>query len=402
MSGSKAVFRGAIVLYFVMGLEILIMISPAAGFFYAAFNPFLLSLARTPATRWLTAFFLPHMVSPPDLFLKVVRVAGSILLVVGAAVFLVCAGQVYYNKLARRGVAGRGLYAFIRHPQYLGLALTGLGLSILWPRFLVVALWAVMVGLYYLLARDEERRMVGQFGEDYERYAKRTGMFLPRAVEAAFRRLLPFRDSSLRAALVLSVLAVSAVGGAVALRSYTVARLPRWSEGAVTALAIVPSDRPMLDHRMASVLEIPEIKARLEKRAEPTLVYVMPVEYVMQGMIADTGQEWQLYKRDHTFSMIGDWIFHPFRHLESGHAGMHRGTASGMEGHGDGDGTLRRMVFVRVEAPDGPRVPADPFAINARRSPLFMADVDFHSLVLREVRDLPAGTGWGRVPTPLF
>ena len=60
MKPPKAVFRGVIVLYFVIGLEILIMISPAAGFFYAAFNPFLLSLAQYPATRWLTAFYLPR------------------------------------------------------------------------------------------------------------------------------------------------------------------------------------------------------------------------------------------------------------------------------------------------------------------------------------------------------
>ncbi len=69
MNQPKAVFRGMIVLYFVIGFEILIMISPAAGFFYASFNPFLLSLAQSPATRWLTASFLPPMVSPPDLLL---------------------------------------------------------------------------------------------------------------------------------------------------------------------------------------------------------------------------------------------------------------------------------------------------------------------------------------------
>ena len=218
MKQPKTVLRAAIVLYFVIGLEILIMISPAAGFFYAAINPFLLSLAQSPATRWLTAFFLPHMVSPPDLLLKTVRVTGSVLFVVGAAVFFICAGQVYYNKFTRRGVALGGLYSGIRHPQYLGLMLTGLGLSILWPRFLVAALWAVMVVLYYLLARDEERRMLGQFEGEYREYMNRSGMFLPKGVEAAFRRLLPFRNSSLRAVLVLLLLAVCAVSGAFALR----------------------------------------------------------------------------------------------------------------------------------------------------------------------------------------
>jgi len=71
------------------------MISPFAGFFYAAFDPVLLFLARSPATHWLADFFLPHMVTPPGTFLRIVRVAGSVLFLGGAAVFLACAGQVY-------------------------------------------------------------------------------------------------------------------------------------------------------------------------------------------------------------------------------------------------------------------------------------------------------------------
>ncbi len=398
----KGVFRGVIALYFVIGLEILIMISPAAGFFYAAFNPVLLALARSPATRWLTAFFLPHMVSPPDLFLKTVRVAGSVLFVGGASVFFLCASQVYYCKFAGKGVAIRGLYSRIRHPQYLGLALTGLGLSILWPRFLLIALWAAMVALYYLLAKDEERRMLGQFGADYRQYMDRSGMFLPKGLEAVAGKLLPPGNSSLRAAVALLLLAACAVGGAFALKSYTVKALPLWTNGPVTALAILPDDLAMLDHRMASMLEMPELKTRLERQAGPFLVYFMPKDYVMQGMIADTGGEWRLYKRHHTFAMIGDWILHPFRHLENGHAAMHRNMGFGTGMHAAGNGMVRRMIFLRAESQSGQPNPADLFGINTRRSPLFVADVDVHNLVLEDVRDLPAETGWGRVPTPVY
>jgi protein-S-isoprenylcysteine O-methyltransferase Ste14 len=402
MKQPKIVLRGAIVLYFVIGLEILIMISPAAGFFYAAFNPFLLSLAQSPATRWLTAFFLPHMISPPDIFLQIVRVAGSVLFVVGGAVFLFCAAQVYYHKFARKGVALGGLYSRIRHPQYLGLGLAGIGLSILWPRFLVIALWAVMATLYFLLAKDEERRMLGQFEETYRQYMDRTGMFLPRGAEAAIGRMLPVRNAGIRAALLLLLLFAGTVGGAFALRAYTISHLPLWSDGSATALTILPEDLMMLDYRMPSVLEIPEIKAHLERQTGFILVYVMPKDYVMQGMIADTGGEWQLYKRHHTFAMIGDWIFHPFRHLEGGHAAMHPGSVDGSVGHGGGYGMVRRMIFLRVNRQGGQPDPADLFGINVRRSPVFVADVDIHNLVLQDVHDLPAETGWGRVPTPTF
>jgi hypothetical protein len=63
----------AIFLSFIVGLEIVIMISPFAFFFYAAFNPFLLALNQSSMTRWLTAFFLPHMIVPPNEVLTVDR-----------------------------------------------------------------------------------------------------------------------------------------------------------------------------------------------------------------------------------------------------------------------------------------------------------------------------------------
>ena len=117
--GKRFAWISAIVLSFIVGLEIVIMISPFAFFFYAAFNPFLLALNQSSMTRWLTAFFLPHMIIPPDQALTVVRILGSVFFVVGILVFLLCAVQVYMGKLLRKGVATKGFYTIIRHPQYL-------------------------------------------------------------------------------------------------------------------------------------------------------------------------------------------------------------------------------------------------------------------------------------------
>ena len=160
MAMSRAVLSSAIVLYFVICLEILIMISPFAVFFYSAFNPLLLGLARYPATRWLSSFFFVHLIAPPNGLLQSLRIMGSVLFVAGLVVFLVCAIQIYVDKFLKTGPAFKALYSVIRHPQYLSLALTGIGLAILWPRFLVVVLWIGMVLVYYLLAKDEERRKV--------------------------------------------------------------------------------------------------------------------------------------------------------------------------------------------------------------------------------------------------
>ena len=378
------------------------MISPFAAFFYAAFNPFLLLLAQSPATRWLSAFFLPHMVLPPGSFLKFIRVAGSVLFVGGAVVFLLCAGQVYFHKFLRRGPALGGLYRWIRHPQYLALGLTGLGLAILWPRFLTIVLWSIMIGLYFLLARDEERRMVSRFGDQYRQYMARSGMFLPRLLEQCLDRLPLPGPSPLRPLFAFILIIAAAVGGAFALRAYTIARLPLWSEGRVTAMAILPADAVMLEHRLSDVLELPEVKSRLDQPSSPVLVYLLPRQYVMQGMIADTGPQWRLYEHHGTLAMIGDWIFHPFRHLEGGHMMMHHGPGPAAQAGAPSDGAARRLIFLRGESTPATSTPASLFAINASRVPLFYADVDIHNLVLLDVRDLGPGTGWGRVPTPMF
>lgn len=390
MNKNKLLGTSAIVLYFIIGLEIVIMISPFAGFFYSAFNPVLLTLADHPSTKWMSAFFLPHMIVPPDGFLKFIRVCGSVLFVCGMLVFFACAVQVYANKFLKKGAALKGLYSFIRHPQYAALAAASIGLSILWPRFLVVVLWVLMAVVYYLLSKDEERRMLNSHPETYAEYMKNTGMFLPKPVEDL---IVPSGKAGKAATFVL--FALLAIGGAFYMRHYTIRHLPIVSYPGVAVITINPQDMVKIEHRMPDILNMPEVKARISDGGN-YLVYFLPANYIMQGLIADTGGEWRLYKQRHTISMISDWIFHPFRHLTQGrhamHASMANHAASGME---------QRLVFLRI---DGVRIdePYDMLSINARRSPLFMLDVDIHGLNVVDIKDLPPDTGWGTVPTPVF
>ena len=161
---------GGILFFFVMAFEVMIMISPFAFFFYSVFSPVFNFLGSHAATRWATLFFLPHMILPPTLFLQSVRVAGSVLFLLGLVTFTVCALQVYLGKIFKWGIADQGLYRYIRHPQYLALGLWGIGMAILWPRFIVLATLSVMFVLYYFLAKDEERRMLGRYGDSYRHY----------------------------------------------------------------------------------------------------------------------------------------------------------------------------------------------------------------------------------------
>ena len=400
--------RSVVVIYFIVALEIVIMISPFAFFFYAAFNPFLFFLNQSPMTRWLTGFFLPHMVVPPNGVLTVIRILGSVFFVAGMMIFLVCAAQVYIGKLLKKGVATKGLYTFIRHPQYVGLGFAALGLAIMWPRFLTLTLFAVMLFLYYLLAKDEERRMTDRFGESYISYMNRTGMFFPHFIERALigssksQRRLGFG----KAILIFAALLVVVIGSGFILRAYTVHHLPLKQVNGVDVIAITKEDLIAAEQLLPSVLQAPAIASKLQpiesSKSHRLLAYFIPIDYVMQGMIADTGGEWKLFKQHKTIGMITEFILHPFGHLTGGHMGHVAMLAHNFSMH-DSPAMKRRIIFIEISEKDHELTsPFDDFDINVIRAPLFFVDVHLHTGEILQVQDTPSGSGWGTVPTPMF
>jgi hypothetical protein len=132
---------------------------------------------------------------------------------------------------------------------------------------------------------------------------------------------------------------------------------------------------------------------------ESYLVYFLPTNYVMQGLIADTGGDWQLYRRHHSIGRFVDWVIHPFSHLGGGHHSIYEQT--GHPEHGRVASSVRRLIFLKVSNVSVGKA-TDAFAINATRTPDFMVDLDVHSLGILDVRSLPIETAWGKVPTPSF
>ena len=158
LSISTAVF------YLVLVLEFLFMISPLALHFYVGYGPVLRWLHASPMTSWLTGFFLPHFSQTTSGLLNALKPIGFLLAMVGLLGFLAGAVHLYASKLLKRGAVTGGLYRIIRHPQYVALAVLGLGTVLIWPRFLVLASFVIMLVLYDLLARWEETRCLERFG----------------------------------------------------------------------------------------------------------------------------------------------------------------------------------------------------------------------------------------------
>jgi protein-S-isoprenylcysteine O-methyltransferase Ste14 len=82
-------------------------------------------------------------------------------------------------------LATSGPYALARHPLYVGNMLLVVGVYLVVGRWenLAVAVTAFIL-LYAPLIRREESRMAELFGEQWEDYIKRTGMFYPKRISA--------------------------------------------------------------------------------------------------------------------------------------------------------------------------------------------------------------------------
>jgi len=106
-------------------------------------------------------------------------VLGQTLIVVGAILAIVGWRQLL-SAVKRGEMATRGLYRYIRHPQYTGFFLFLLGSVINWPTIATVLTLPVLCYVYWRLAHTEENDSREIFGVAYEQYARKTGKFLPR------------------------------------------------------------------------------------------------------------------------------------------------------------------------------------------------------------------------------
>lgn len=176
----KGTFWGTALFYFLIAFEFFYMAGPFAAYFYSVYAPALNFFNNIPILSWVNSFFLPHAIrETSSVFINVHEVVGALLAVSGFLAFCIGACQVYYNKIAKKGVVTGGIYNFVRHPQYSSFMLCSLGVLILWPRYIVAIMFVTMIFAYYLLAKVEERECSAKFGQSYIDYKNNTSMFWP-------------------------------------------------------------------------------------------------------------------------------------------------------------------------------------------------------------------------------
>jgi protein-S-isoprenylcysteine O-methyltransferase Ste14 len=376
--------------------EVIIMISPFAFYFYTAYGPTLKWLNHSRATAWLTGFVLPHAVFTTSPFLEFLRWGlGRYAFGLGLLGFFLFAAQIYGSRLFHRKAVMSGAYRYIRHPQYLCLSIAAFGLFTMWPRVIIFLLLVGMLFAYYFLARVEERRMLN-LHPGYAEYMRNTGMFLPgspggHAYALIFGRM---RDQALAHRLAIASWLLMVLLAGVGLRAYTLGHLSRSSHATNMELISV---YPMSAERMQDIVALAIADSRVEEalRREPyatLVVHILPHNYGMLGMFADVESHHMKPGNIHLsrFKYLAGCLL-PFldAHPRTDLMGS--------------DGPEYRLVFSRVDGPDGRPVPPSRILdVSAKMTPVYVADLNTVSGHLSKTIDPPRRSFWGDVKMPIF
>ncbi len=394
----KKFFKGLVsALYGLVMIEVLIMISPFAFYWYSFYAPTLQGLHRWRATAWVEAFFLPHSVITSSPFLEFFRwQVGTYAFSLGILAFVVCAVQVYGSKLFGRALVSSWVYSRIRHPQYLSLAVAGLGLLTIWPRIIILVLYLGMLVAYYFLARLEESQMEAKHPE-YARYRSRTAMFIPGnpggKLYGWFFGSIPNR--TLGRVLAGGVAVALALGAGLLLRRYTIshsttALLP---QERILAIAVWPLPPEKAERVVVAALSDSQVRSALEKETGAVFTaHLLPADYGMVNMFADVGTDHRMFSHlsPGRFKYIVGFVF-PFvdRRLKSRIMGTPQENF--------------KVVFSRVDGPTGSPVSFQGVTgLEAKMTPVVIANIHGSTPAVKDIVIPPRRSFWGDITMPMF
>lgn len=103
--------------------------------------------------------------------------------VVGMIMIIIGWYQIYHGYWKRvdgsARIIDKGIYRYIRHPQYTGLLLIAIGMILGWATLTNLMMLPVLCLMYNNLAKKEEEMMKVEFGDAYVAYMQKTKRFVP-------------------------------------------------------------------------------------------------------------------------------------------------------------------------------------------------------------------------------
>lgn len=399
--GQRLILFATIAAYCLIGVEIIIMISPFALYFYSVYGPILDFFSSYPALNWSTEFFLPHMVFLDDPLILGISYL-QVLMVVGLLLFLAAAIPLYYGRFTGKGVVQASFYGKTRHPQYLFLAISGFGLLLYWPRFIILFMYITMLFVYYLLARNEEWRMRQEATVSYKQYMQTTPMFLPgepggKIYAAFFGRIRPKWFGIL--ILYLATILLS-LGVTMGIRGYTVRQLPLLTRPTLTLLPVYPRPKAEVAAVYDKLVANPAVQAEIAAN-DANLAYIFPGDYFLTAIVTD---------KERQFS---DDIIQRFPEVLEWHQNKFRGGLGkffriffnfiSSQGNTATNYDVERVVLVRVIDTQGHRAsPRQLFGIGTKRTPLMIVDLDATDHRILAISQSSGKHKWGNMPMPTF
>lgn len=106
------------------------------------------------------------------------HIASSLIIFAGL-MMLASAWRVLHQAQKEGTLAQGGLYARMRHPQYLAFIAIMFGFLLQWPTLPTLVMFPILIVVYVRLAKFEEREAIKEFGSEYREYMARTPGFLP-------------------------------------------------------------------------------------------------------------------------------------------------------------------------------------------------------------------------------
>lgn len=144
---------------------------PLTVYFLASILPFKVPLVHDSGHLWATLLGYGMLGAAIEMMI------GSVFIVAGLLFIIKGWIRVYFQ---RDTLLTEGAYGIVRHPQYLGIFLAIFGQLIHWPTIPTLVLAPVIVLAYLRLARKEEARLIGRFGQAYIEYQQQVPMLVPR------------------------------------------------------------------------------------------------------------------------------------------------------------------------------------------------------------------------------